>query len=269
MKTPLITALKGLVTGSAMLVPGVSGGTTAIMLGIYDDLIHAVSSFFSDLKKNLLFLLLFCLGAGTGIFLFSGLLLKAIEAWKLPLMYFFLGAILGSVPMLARESKVKKLKPLHILAAILGFAVVLGLAYIPKPETGFSGGGIVQVVMLVVSGLIIAVALVLPGISTSQMLLVLGMYETTLTAIKDLNFAYLLPLGLSLILGIFLVTKLIEQLLSKAPGISYFGIIGFVLGSILDAFPGVPGGLDILICALTTAAGFAAIFFVTKKTGAA
>ncbi|MBL8967171.1 MAG: DUF368 domain-containing protein [Spirochaetaceae bacterium] len=268
LKSSIGTAVKGLVVGSSMLVPGVSGGTTAIILGIYDKLIKAISGFFADIRKNLAFLALFCAGAGLGILLFSRLLLWATETWRLPMTYFFLGAILGSLPMLKRQAKVASIKPVHVLAAVIGAAIVLSLGYLPKPESAFSGGGLAHFGMLFASGLIIAVALVLPGISTSHMLLVLGMYETTLGAIKGLNFGYLVPLAAGGLAGIVLVTKLIEKLLEKAPAISYFGIIGFVLGSIIDVFPGFPSGLGILVCALTFAGGFAAIFFVTGRSEA-
>ena len=191
-KSILSTVLKGLVVGASMLVPGVSGGTTCIILGIYDKLIHAVSSFFSDIKHNFALLALFCLGGGIGMILFSRAMLWAVETWKLPMMCFFLGAILGSLPMLYRQAKVDRFKPVYILFAILGFAIVLALQFIPKPESGLAIGGIGQIALLFASGLVIAVALVLPGISTSQMLIVLGMYETTLQAIKPLLRHYLI-----------------------------------------------------------------------------
>ncbi|HNY20898.1 MAG TPA: DUF368 domain-containing protein [Treponemataceae bacterium] len=270
-KSILSTVLKGLVVGASMLVPGVSGGTTCIILGIYDKLIHAVSSFFSDIKHNFALLALFCLGGGIGMILFSRAMLWAVETWKLPMMCFFLGAILGSLPMLYRQAKVDRFKPVYILFAILGFAIVLALQFIPKPESGLAIGGIGQVALLFASGLVIAVALVLPGISTSQMLIVLGMYETTLQAIKTLNLPYLVPLGLGGLLGIVLVTGLIEKALTKYPRVSYFFIIGFVVGSlkflvdpIIAESSGLPSALELGVCVVTLAGGYAAIRAVSK-----
>jgi putative membrane protein len=263
-KTNIGIFLKGLVVGSSMLVPGVSGGTTAIILGIYEKLIHAVSNFLKDIKKNLLFLIIFCIGAGVGILLFARLMLKAVETWELPMMFLFFGAILGSIPMLYRQANVKKFNPLLILFAIAGFAVVLSLSFFLEPASNFSGSSGFQIVMLFVTGMIIAIALVLPGISTSHMLLVLGMYTTTLEAIETLNFGFLIPLALGGIVGIFLTTKIIEKALTKFPQISYFTIIGFVLGSIISVFPGFPSGFEIIVCALTFMAGFIALFIVSK-----
>lgn len=260
------TVSKGLVVGASMLVPGVSGGTTAIILGIYDKLIHAVSAFFRDIKKNLVFLALFCLGAGIGILLFARVILYAVETWHFPMMFFFLGAIVGSVPMLYRQARVTKFSPLYILFALLGVAIVLSLGYLPKPQGDFLAGGISNIAMMLVTGIIIAVALILPGISTSHMLLVLGVYNSTLTAVETLNIAYLLPMVIGVGIGIILTTKLLELALSKFPQFSYFAIIGFVFGSMAsrEVFPGFPTGLEIPVCLATFAAGFAIIMFVSR-----
>jgi putative membrane protein len=258
----LSTAAKGLVVGSSMLVPGVSGGTTAIILGIYDRLIHAVSSFFGNVRKNLAFLAIFCAGAGLGILLFARFMLWAVETWELPMMFLFLGAIVGSIPMLYAQAKVERFSPLYIVFALAGVAIVLSLGFLPAGD--FSGTGFTHILMLFVSGLIIAVALVLPGISTSHMLLVLGMYETTLEAIKTLNLPFLVPIALGGLAGIILSTALIEKALTRYPRVSYFFIMGFVVGSIIDVFPGYPTGWAIPVCVATFAFGYLAIRFVSK-----
>ncbi len=258
------TAAKGLVVGSSMLVPGVSGGTTAIILGIYDKLIHAVSTFFKDIWKNLLFLGVFCAGAGAGLLLFSRLMLWAVETWELPMMFLFLGAIIGCIPMLYKQAHVSRFNPVYLLFAVIGLVLVLSLGYLPKPESEFTGSGVSNMVMLFLTGIVIAAAIVLPGISTSHMLLILGMYNTTLESIKNLNLPYLIPLALGGLAGIFLVTSLLEKALSKFPQFSYFMIIGFVLGSIIDVFPGCPSGWQIPVCILTFLVGMFLILFMTK-----
>jgi putative membrane protein len=260
----LSVALKGLIVGASMLVPGVSGGTTAIILGIYDRLIHSVSTFFKDVRGNLLFLGVFCAGALIGIVLFSRVLLYAVETWPLPMMFLFLGAIVGSVPMLYRQAKVERFSPVYVLFALAGVAIVLSLGYLPKPEASSAVGGFGTMAMLFVSGIIIAIALVLPGISTSHMLLVLGMYETTLCAIKAANFLYLVPLALGGLVGVALITSLVERALTRYPRVTYFVIIGFVVGSIIDVFPGYPTGLGIPLCVLTFTAGYVAIRLISK-----
>jgi len=262
----LSTVLKGLAVGASMLVPGVSGGTTAIILGIYDKLIRAVSEFFKNVRANLLFLALFTFGGAIGILLFARVMLYAVETWKFPMMFFFLGAIFGSLPMLYRQAKVERFNALYIVFALLGAAIVLSLSFLPGSQAEFAGSGVAHMLMLFATGVIIAVALVLPGISTSHMLLLLGMYGTTLEAIKTLNLAFLVPIGIGGITGIILTTGLIEKALTRYPRVSYFFIIGFVLGSMAspEVFPGFPTGLAIPVCALTFLAGYFVIRLVSK-----
>ena len=96
--------LKGLCVGGTMLVPGVSGGSMAMILGIYDKLITSVSSFFACKKRNALFLLLFALGGGAGMLLFANPLLYLPQRYPLVLRWFFIGAVAGSTPMMLKKS---------------------------------------------------------------------------------------------------------------------------------------------------------------------
>ena len=105
-KQHLIVAAKGAVVGGTMLVPGVSGGTMCIILGVYDRLIHAVSTFFQSKRANSWLLFCFCLGAGAGIFLLSKPLLQLMELFPKPASFFFMGAVAGSVPMTFQKAKV-------------------------------------------------------------------------------------------------------------------------------------------------------------------
>lgn len=97
--------LKGLCVGGTMLVPGVSGGSMAMILGIYDKLITSVSSFFACKKRNALFLLLFALGGGAGMLLFANPLLYLLERYPLVLRWFFIGAVAGSTPMMLKKHR--------------------------------------------------------------------------------------------------------------------------------------------------------------------
>ena len=102
-----------------------------------------------------------------------------------------------------------------------------------------------SIVMLFVAGLIAAIALVLPGISLSYMLLLLGMYDETMRAISELYMPYLLPLGIGTIAGILLTTKLLEKAMNRYPQPTYLIILGFMFGSLSELFPGIPTGADL------------------------
>lgn len=98
-----VSALQRLIVGGTMLVPGVSGGSMAILLDVYDDLVRAVGSFFRHKRESLLLLIPFCLGGGIGIFLLAAPLLHLLERYPGPMLFFFAGAVAGSVPMVEGE----------------------------------------------------------------------------------------------------------------------------------------------------------------------
>ncbi|NLP14159.1 MAG: DUF368 domain-containing protein [Clostridium sp.] len=249
-KNDLIIMLKGYTIGSSMSVPGVSGGTMAILLGIYDKLISSVSNFLKDIKGNILFLLKFCIGAGAGICSLSFLLKWMLEKFPLPVSVFFLGAVVGGIPALYKKTKESSLRISSGIYFLLGFLVVISIGFIPEGSVNVgTGSGVTHYLMLLITGIIIALALVLPGISTSHMLLVLGMYDAMLGAITRFDVVYVGILGIATLIGVFLITKPIEWTLNKFPHQTYCAIIGFVLGSTAEIFrdkilPAIPESAD-------------------------
>lgn len=256
---------RGAAIGSSMLIPGVSGGTTAIILGCYDSLIHAVSTFTQNKKKNSLLLLQYLLGGILGMLLFSGVLLKAVNAAPMVMMYLFLGAIAGSLPMLYRKSQIKRPSFKDGITVLFGYLSVKIIELLPQEYLNIGSlSGALGLVIIFAAGIIISIALVLPGISASHMLLMLGIYDTTLSAVSSLDIAFLMPLGLSVLAGVFLTSKILEKAMSSNPQATYLLITGFVLGSLSDVFPGLPAGYDILCCLLSFGAGFAVILWLSK-----
>jgi putative membrane protein len=118
--------------------------------------------------------------------------------------------------------------------------------------------------MLILAGVIIAVALILPGISASYILLMLDMYDLTLIALKEFNLFYLVPLTVGVLGGTFLTAGILEREMHRHPQFTYMLIIGFVLGSLVQVFPGIPSGAEILPCILTFAAGLAVILRISR-----
>lgn len=207
MKT-FILMLKGFIIGSSMSVPGVSGGTMAILLGIYDRLISSISHFTKDVKGNLLYLAKFFLGSLLGIGTLAFLISWLLERFPLPVAFFFLGAVVGGVPAIYKKTRESKFGVSSAVYILMGLAIIVGIGFIPKGVfTVANGFGLSNIIMWLAGGIIIAIALVLPGISTSHMLLVLGMYETTLAAIKSFDFAYILFLALGVGIGVILTTR--------------------------------------------------------------
>jgi putative membrane protein len=276
-KKDLVIILKGFIIGSSMSVPGVSGGTMAILLGIYDKLIKAVSNFLKDIKGNFLLLFKFCIGSFLGIGTLAFLIKWMLEKFPMPVSFFFLGAVIGGIPALYKKTKDSPFRFSSGIYFLIGLVGVVAIGFIPEGNLNISNGtGITHYLMLLVIGIIIALALVLPGISTSHMLLVLGMYDTLLNAITHFDIAYIAILGIITVIGIFLTTKPIEWTMNKYPHQTYWMIIGFVLGSTFEIFrdkiiPAVPDTpsvlwwiLSVLVSVITFALGVRAIMSLSR-----
>lgn len=250
--------LYGAVIGSSMLIPGVSGGTTAIILGIYDRLISAVSNITKEPKKQLPFLGLVALGGIAGAVLFSGAVLSITETFPVESMHFFIGAILGSIPLLVKKSGITVSNLYNIVFALIGIFAVFGIRLLPQ---GSSGSGWF---MLIISGMVIAAAMVLPGISTSHILLVLGMYESVWGGLRSIDIDYLFPIGIGGIIGTLLTAKLTDKAMECFPCQTYMVIIGFVMTSVYDIFPHDTELSRLPVCILLCAAGFAAVLGISN-----
>lgn len=262
----LIRIIKGAFIGIAMLVPGVSGGTMAIILGVYQEMIDSVADFFKDIKGNLPFLLELALGGVTGILLLSNLLASLLQNYEMEMQFLFIGIICGGLPTLF--NKVKS-ETKHHLSDYLAFAIGLALVFVMllKPDgliTIATQESLFNWFLLFIAGIVIAIALVLPGISASFMLLILGVYSFTLTAINDRNLFYLLPLVLGIGFGTLATSKIIQICLKRYRTQTYMLILGFVIGSVCTLFPGVPSGLQWLTCIGLSISGFIALYLLGR-----
>jgi putative membrane protein len=260
--------IKGVVIGIATLVPGVSGGTMAIILGVYDDIIHSISSFFKDMKKNIIFLGTVGIGGVIGLFAFSGLMELALEHFRFPMVYLFIGVIIGGIPVLYKKASAQGIKALDWIFFVIGLAIILVMSLYDGTIVNLANStGVLQFIFLFFAGIVIAVALILPGLSTSFMLLAIGLYEITLSAISTRNLGYLIPLGLGTVTGILGTTRLLENCMKKKPKQTYLLILGFVIGSIADILleTGLPAGLDIVLSIAALLLGFVVIRMLSEK----
>jgi putative membrane protein len=262
----IINFFKGIAISVSTLVPGVSGGTMAIILGVYDDLIHSVGSFFEDWKKHGRLLLEIGLGAIAGIALFAPFIERTINNYPIETGFFFMGVVFGGVPVLYKRASSKGKNVYDYLYLIIGLLIALAMSREPEAATAMAAaGGGKSIIFLVLAGIIISVALILPGISGSFMLLILGLYDVTLNAINTLNIPFLIPLVIGCVIGTIATTKTIERLLNKHPGKTYMLILGFILGSILPIYPGLPVGINLVYAFSALCLGFLLIFNMGKR----
>lgn len=259
--------LKGMAVGIATLVPGVSGGTMAVILGIYDELIHAIGSFFENWKKHSLLLVEIGFGSLMGVALFSRFMESTMARYPHLMQFLFMGIIIGGLPVLYRKSAAgTKRKKGDIIFFVLGFALVLSMSAKPAAVvTMATEQSFLSMLFLFIAGIVIAVALILPGISGSFVLLVLGLYEITLNAINNLNVLFLVPLVLGVVAGTLATTRIIESFLQKHPSKTYMLIMGFVAGSLISVFPGMPETSQIVGSVITLVAGFFMILWLSRR----
>ena len=259
--------IKGLVIGSTMTLPGVSGGSMAMVLGIYDRLLKHVSEITKYPKESLTFLLWFAAGAGSGAFLFSrGISWLLTTRAEGVLRFFFLGAVAGGIPMILKSASVSRIRGREMICILTGILTALLIALIPQ---GIFAPGTentpMHLLFQLAGGFIIAVALVLPGISASQMLYMLGIYESTLKAISSLDILALLPLAVGGIMGTYLTARILEQLIKKHREATFLMILGFMLASLPELLPGHLAQENLLFCGMALAAGFVSLYLVTLK----
>lgn len=261
----LFTILKGMWIGATMTVPGVSGGTMAVLIGIYESLLDAVNGLWKQPKKYIPFLLQFAVGGGVGFLLFAKgitfLLDNSMTGDVIRLL--FCGIVAGGVPLLVKKSGVNKISFRGIFCLLFGVVMVLLLSMIPQGTFG-GGAGIKNILLMFLGGFLIAIALILPGISASHMLYILGLYERVLNCIYGFDILALLPLMAGGVSGVFLTTGILEKLLKKYPAEVYLTIIGFVAGSMVTLFP--QGTIEQpLIGIVMLVLGFIAMYMLGKK----
>lgn len=239
--------LSGIVFGIANIIPGVSGGTMLVVFGIYDQLTEAISGI-KAIFRNIVFLLIFGLGAGVGLLGFASVisfLLAPENGLNVQTYMYFIGLILGSVPMIYRMGTSEaKVKPLCAVPFILAMAAVIGLSVLDKNFIApaaevVSGFDIVMTVKLLICAVIAAVAMIIPGLSGSFIMMLLGVYETIVSAIRisELNFYVIAPVAVGVIIGIIGGAKVISILIKKYKLMVYSAIMGLVIGSVYAILP--------------------------------
>lgn len=239
--------LKGMVIGIANIIPGVSGGTMMVSMNIYDKLIHCITHLFSEFKKSVGFLLSIAIGMGIAIIASSFFLEELFAKVPIQTNMAFIGLILGGLPAIGKNVKGNKIKVGHIVAGLIFFVVVVGLAALGETEGNAADMtfNFINVIKLFVVGLIAAGTMVVPGVSGSMMLMLMGYYQPILSTITDFisalvdldmdgilqGFGVLVPAGIGVVVGIFLIAKLIEIIFSKFPLYAYWAIIGLIIAS--------------------------------------
>lgn len=244
MKNNLLLIIKGMVIGIANIIPGVSGGTLMITLGVYEQIINTISHLFKDLKRNLMFIIPLGIGMGLAILLFSKLIGYSLDKFPFATTFLFIGLILGGIPLLWNKVKISSKKISNWFIFFLTFTLVVVFAFLKSGSNvvDFTSFGLFDGIFIFIVGIISASTMIIPGISGSFVMMLLGYYQPIINTIRSLtdfsllghNLLILVPFGIGIIVGIVLVAKLIEFLLKKYEIKTYFAVLGFVLASIVS-----------------------------------
>ena len=262
--------LKGLIVGMANIIPGVSGGTMAVVIGIYDKLIGAVSNLRKDFKNSVIYLFPIGVGALLGIVLFSHLIEFLLRDFTMPTNIFFLGLILGSIPMIFKRATQKRFEKVSILPFLVCFAVMMLMTFFQNVSdegsaliTTLTAGTAIR---LVLSATVAAACMIMPGISGSMVMVLLGVYTSVLTAISSMNIPVLIPVAIGVLAGILLGAKVIHLCLRRYEQQTYFAILGLIAGSILPIClnAGYTPGFQTVLSVITLVAGTAIAFWMGK-----
>ena len=238
--------LRGVVIGIANAIPGVSGGTMMVSMGIYDKLIYSVTHLFKQPVKSIKTLLPYFIGMAIGIVGLAFAIVAMFEHIPFQTCMLFIGLILGGVPILTGHLKGVRFNLSHAVVFLIFFGSIILLQIF-----GGQGSDValtvtpISLFKLVLVGIVAAATMVIPGVSGSMMLMTMGYYYPVIGSVKDFITALvafdapkiihicmiLIPFGIGVVVGIFAVAKLIEMLMDKYEALTYCGLMGLVVAS--------------------------------------
>ncbi len=275
--------LKGVMMGVANIIPGVSGGTMAVSMGIYDKIIHAATHIISEFKKSMKLLLPIVVGMLIGIVVLARILEYMFARVPFQTNMLFVGLIVGGLPAITKKVKGKTIRLGHILVCVLFFAVVAGLAMLGEQEGTAAdlSFNVVNIVRLFGVGIVASATMVIPGVSGSMMLMLMGYYNPVLNTINDFidslvgfnvpgildGCKVLVPFGIGVVVGIVAIAKLIEIIFQKFPEHAYWAIIGLIVASPVAIFLMNNMGVITVVSVLTGVVSLAVGVFISLKLG--
>lgn len=231
----ILRFVKGMFVGTGFILPGVSGGALAAIFGLYERLISFIAHLNREFKKNLLFFIPVGLGMLAGIVALSYPLEFFLKSYRAETMWFFIGAILGTLPSLWKEAGKKGREKKHLGISVI--ALVAGLAFLYFGSEIIGGSVPRNFGTWIIAGAIIALGILIPGLSPSNFLLYMDMYDPMVAAFKTMDFMVLIPLLLGLVICMLALSKLVDMLFNRAYTGLFHVILGVVMASTIMIVP--------------------------------
>lgn len=248
--------IKGIIIGIGAIAPGVSGGTFAVIFGVYDKLTNAIANIFNNFKKKLLILLPVGLGVCVGVLGFSRIVKYLFEHHEVEIIFLFIGLMIGTLPSVVKEANKKGFRRRYLLLFIIAFSVTTLFTILENSVIDIIPQSSHSFISLITYGVIIGFGTIVPGISSSFILMYIGAYGIVIEAISNIDLIILIPVGIGFGISILLFARLISFLFKRFYGYTYYTILGFVLGSIITILPRVEFSLEYLLGMVICLIGF-------------
>ena len=271
--TFLINILIGIIIGTGFIIPGVSGGALAVILGVYDKIFASLKNIKN--KSNFIFLCTIILGIIVGVIGFGNILLLLFKTREIPTKYIFIGLVIGGIPSLIKSVKEKSDASFKLIPFIIAIFISILLFILENSNFGIDvsseiGSGNIPIFGLFIAGVLYAIGKIVPGISGSALLMLVGMYEYFLKVIAN-PFAItgevlfsLIPFFGGVFIAMIILFKLMNYLFNKYYIGTYSAILGFVIGSLLYLYPGFTFDINGFICIILLFSSAILSYILTK-----
>lgn len=262
----VVRLIKGAVIGVAAMLPGASGGVLAVAMGVYTKVLNAATSLFKNFGKSVKYLLPLGIGGAIGLFATSRGVEWLISRYPVTVMWALIGMVLGGLPSLIKESNARGFKARYLIGLLIGVGIVGVMAYLKGALAGgeampFNGWS------AAFGGALIGLGTVIPGISTSFVMIYLGIYEPFLSAFNNFDTPMLLCAAAGCLAVVAALITLVKRLFDKHYGYAYYGAMGLLLSSVALIFPGFRGGVGLVIDIAVAAACFAGTYVLCALPG--
>lgn len=250
--------VKGMFVGSGFIVPGVSGGALAAIFGIYERIINFLANITKNFKENVLFFIPVGIGALVGIAILSWGISFLLGSQETIIIWFFIGAIIGTAPALWNEAgeQGRDKKDYSVLIASFVFGIIL----LGFGSQLFNGQVQPSFIAWMVCGGLIALGVLIPGMSPSNFILYMGLYQAMADGFKSLDLSVLIPIGIGGLLTVLVLAKVIERIFNTHYSIFFHFIVGIVIASTIMIIPTNYAGFTFIhyfMCFVTLALGTA------------
>jgi len=264
MKNYLLDFFKGMVIGIGAIAPGVSGGAIAVIFGVYENLTRAIGNIFNDFWRKVTYLAPIGLGAGLGILVFSNIFKYLFENYNTQVRYLFVGLMAGTFPSLFKTANREGFRWMYVVPLLISLSISIIFSIYEDTIINTIPHDEPDLIQLIIYGIIVAIGTVIPGLSSSVMLIYINAYDFVLEAMATLDFSALIPMGIGFVLCFFVLFKIISFMFDRAYGLTYYTILGFVLGSIIPIFPGFNFNMEYIISGIILLAGFFLSYNLSK-----